>query len=88
MNALYNSRTKEDKYSVEPFFETSPYLLCIADYDGYFRRINPAVSRLLHPKIQAILISPFGAKDSIHLAPQGFLKKKQYTAKSSQPKGM
>jgi PAS domain S-box-containing protein len=29
------------------FFEITPDLLCIAGYDGYFRKINPAVSKLL-----------------------------------------
>lgn len=31
----------------ENFFDTSPDLLCVAGYDGFFKRINPAVSRLL-----------------------------------------
>lgn len=42
---------KEDhlnkNYKLEPFFELSPDLLIIAGYDGYFRKINPAVSNLL-----------------------------------------
>jgi len=36
-----------DLYNLELFFELSPDLLCIAGYDGYFKRINPSVSKLL-----------------------------------------
>ena len=32
---------------LEHFFELSNDLFCIAGYDGYFRKINPAVSKLL-----------------------------------------
>ncbi len=34
-------------YSLETFFEVSRDLLCIAGYDGYFKKINPALIHLL-----------------------------------------
>jgi PAS domain S-box-containing protein len=36
-----------DIFNLELFFELSADLLCIAGYDGYFRRISPSVSKLL-----------------------------------------
>lgn len=61
------SDTAEDSlYNFEHFFELSPDLLCIAGFDGYFRRINPAVSKLLgysNEELKSRLIIEFVYQD-------------------------
>lgn len=42
----------------EKFFDLSPDLLCIAGFDGYFKRVNPAVSKLLGYTTEELMSRP------------------------------
>ncbi|MDQ8194079.1 PAS domain-containing sensor histidine kinase [Coraliomargarita sp. SDUM461004] len=61
---MCKSDREKIEYSVDPFFETSPNLLCIAGFDGYFKRINPAVCDTLGYSEAELMARPI--RDFIH----------------------
>jgi len=44
--------------SLEPFFEQSPDVLCIAGFDGYFKKVNPAFQQLIGYTFEEIYSKP------------------------------
>ncbi|PKB15337.1 PAS domain-containing sensor histidine kinase [Flavobacterium sp. 5] len=58
------------KYLFEHFFELSADLLCIAGFDGFFKKINPAVSKLLGYTNDELLSKPIN--DFIYIKDQEY----------------
>jgi PAS domain S-box-containing protein len=48
----------ETEFKFDLFFELSPDLLCIAGYDGYFKKVNSAVSEKLGFSLQELYAEP------------------------------
>jgi len=56
----------DSNFKYELFFELSPDLLCIAGYDGYFKKVNAAVSKLLGYTMEELYARPIN--DFVHCA--------------------
>ena len=52
---------QNDLFDLEHFFELSPDLLCVAGYDGYFKKINPAVSKTLGYTNEELFAAPINS---------------------------
>lgn len=50
--------TSPKVFDLEYFFQIAPDLLCIAGFDGYFKKINPAVSKTLEYTEDELYSSP------------------------------
>jgi PAS domain S-box-containing protein len=53
-NSVTLKSSSDDYEQIFKFFEYTPDLLCIASYDGYFKKINPSVSKVLGYTIQEL----------------------------------
>ncbi|WP_323757652.1 PAS domain-containing sensor histidine kinase [Roseivirga sp.] len=65
------------------FFKFSPDLLCIAGFDGFFKRINPAVSKLLGYTEEELLSRPID--DFIHPSDQNITSQYRENIKKGNP---
>ncbi|REL24521.1 PAS domain-containing sensor histidine kinase [Rhodohalobacter sp. SW132] len=60
----FSPELKKSEYDYELFFNLSPDLVCIAGFDGYFKRVNPAVQNLLEYSFDELYSRPIN--DFIH----------------------
>jgi PAS domain S-box-containing protein len=55
---------EQSEFNFEYFFDLTADLLCIAGYDGYFKKVNPAVSQVLGYTMEELYVTPIN--DFVH----------------------
>ena len=70
-------------FKYELFFELSPDLLCIAGFDGYFKKINPAVSKVLGYTMEELYSRPIN--DFVHCADKRITQQARNELTKSKP---
>ncbi len=70
-------------FNLELFFELSPDLLCIAGYDGYFKKINPTVSKTLGYTNEELFARPIDS--FVHIEDRGITSQKRENIKKDNP---
>ncbi|SDK88509.1 PAS domain S-box protein [Streptomyces indicus] len=63
--ANLHGRRKEAEHEVDNLFTLSADLMCIADLEGYFRRVNPAFEEVIGRSSEELLGRPF--MDFVHV---------------------
>lgn len=78
-----NKQRLNEVFDLEYFFELSPDLLCISGYDGYFKKVNPAVSQTLGYTMDELLANPIDS--FIHVEDRDMTRRKRELIKNDTP---
>ncbi|SEI38265.1 PAS domain S-box-containing protein [Dyadobacter koreensis] len=70
-------------FDLEYFYELSPDLLCVAGYDGYFKKINPAVSKTLGYSLEELMSRPINS--FVHPDDRNVTNDKRESIKTNKP---
>lgn len=76
----YSTPNSADPFDLGLFFELSPDFLCIAGFDGYFKKVNPAVTKTLGYTEEELFAKPIN--DFIYTADRELTDKQRESIKN------